>query len=210
MYTQPFCCVSEQRKDGYKVSKLSYDAAYLRQYRRKNPEKQDEWRTRSEIKHLESLGYQVTKVTKRKQPEQMTVEELENHIDQAKKRDREYQRKWKAKNREHLREYHRQYMKDHPEIRNKSKVSPEKRREYAARWRARHREEIREYHRNYYANNTDRIREHQAKWRAKNPHYERLRWQRYKNALAKARKEQRARIRREINAKRKGVSENDR
>lgn len=188
--------------------KSSYDARYLRSYRRQNPQKSEQWRTNSEIRHLEKLGYKVI-APEHKQPEQMTVEELESHIDQAKKRDREYQRRWKSKNREHLREYHRQYMKDHPEIRNKSKVSPEKRREYAARWRARHREEIREYQRNYYANNTDRIREHQAKWRAKNPHYEKLRWQRYKNALEKARKEQQARIRRDIKAKRKGVSNND-
>lgn len=182
----------------------SYEARYLQSYRRNHPEKQEQWRINSEIRHLESCGYTV--IQQRKQPEQMTVEELESHIDQAKQRDREYQRKWKAKNREHLREYHRQYRKEHPE---RTKPTPEKQREYKARWRARHREEIREYQRNYYANNTDRIREHQAKWRAKNPHYEKLRWQRYKTALEKARKEQQARIRRDIKAKRKGVSNND-
>ena len=100
MYTQPFCCVSEQRKDGYKVSKLSYDAAYLRQYRRKNPDKQKEWRTRSEIKHLESCGYTVTRATKRKQPEEMTLEELEDFI---------------SSEREKRRAYFREYRKNHPE-----------------------------------------------------------------------------------------------
>ena len=57
--------------------------------------------------------------------------------------------------------------------------------------------------------NTERVKEYQAKWRAKNPNYEKLRWQRYINALEKARKEQQAKIRRDIKAKRKGVSNND-
>ena len=184
-------------------NKKSYDALYMRAYRKRNPEKQEQWRISSEIRHLESCGYIVT----RKKPEEMTVAELESRIDQAQDRKRESQRKWKENNRDHLREYHRQYRKDHPE---KCKISPEKRREYSARWRAKHRDEIRQYSRDWYANNTEKARASQARWRKNNPHYERLRWQRYKSALEKARQEQRARIRRDIKeAKQKGVSEND-
>ena len=104
------------------MSKLSYDAAYLRQYRRKNPEKQKEWRTRSEIKHLESCGYTVTKATKRKQPEEMSLEELEEFFDEQRRKRREYLRKYKAK---------------HPE-----KVA--KAREYKRAWREKHRDQINE------------------------------------------------------------------
>lgn len=202
IHTAVFVCI--RRKDGYKVNhRKSYDALYLKAYRQQNPEKQEKWRIRSEIRHLESYGYTVS----RKKPEEMTVAELENRIGQDRDRQREYQRRWKENNRDRLREYHRQYRKDHPE---KYRISPEKQREYAARWRAKHKDEIRKYARDWYANNKEKARASQARWRKNNPHYQQLRRQRYKSALEKAQQEQRARIRRESReAKQKGVNEND-
>ena len=157
----------------------SYDALYLPQYRKRNPEKQEKWRISSEIKHLEACGFEVKPTPQKKQPEDMTLDELENYIATVKNRRKEYQKKWKSAN-------------------------PEKRREYAARWRAKHREEIRAYSREYYALHPDKARESQAKWRAKNPNYEKIRWQRYITALNEARQKKQAE-----DMKEKGVKNDD-
>lgn len=170
----------------------TFEARYLQAYRKQNPEKQEQWRTTSEINHLRSLGYAV--IEPKKQPEEMTLEELENKVDEIRRKKREYARAWRARNKDRIKGYNRRYRQ------KPRSVSPEKRREYQAKWRAKHREELRAYHRNYYALHPEQAKESREKWRAKNPHYEKLRWRRYKDALAKARKEQQDRIRRDIEA----------
>lgn len=42
------------------TKKTSYEALYQRSYRKRNPEKQEQWRTASEVNHLKKLGYTVT------------------------------------------------------------------------------------------------------------------------------------------------------
>ena len=158
------------------------NAEYMRQYRKQNPEKAKQHRITSEIRHLESLGYIVK--APRKKPEQMTVEELETIVNTKQKKLREYKRKWRAKNREHIRDYQRQYFKDHPE----KFPSAEERRKYLQKWRDEHREEVREYRRQWYRKNADKAKEYQRKWAAKNPDYTK----RYRQALAQAKQKQAA------------------
>lgn len=183
--------------------KKSYEACYLAEYRRQNPDKSEQWRINAEIKHLEKAGYTVTKA--KKQPEEMTIEELEEVIDRERIRNREYARRWRESHREHLREYQKQYKKAHPE---KFKVSRSKNTEYARNWREKHRTAIRSYQRKWSAEHKDRVAEYAKNWRAKNPGYNRLRWQKYKQALERARREQEARIRRDIKESRQKGSGN--
>ena len=142
------------------TKRKSYEAVYLASYRRQNPEKSNQWRINSEINHLQANGYEVTKTKTKerpKQPEEMTLAELEERVQQAREQNRRYCRKWREKNREHRREYLREYRRLHPE-KFKSCQSTEKYREYKARWRAKHRDEINAYQRKWSKDRRERIK----------------------------------------------------
>lgn len=164
-------------------NKVSFEARYLRGYRKRNPDKAEQWRTTSEINHLKSLGYRIIP-PERKQPEEMTLKELESHYDRAKQAKREYMRRYVDKNREKIREYQREYRRTHPE-----KKDPAKQREAVRRWKENHAEEVNEYLREWKAKNPEKVREYRRKWREKNPDYNKRRKERFQQAIEKARHE---------------------
>lgn len=117
------------------------------------------------------------KPVKRKQPEEMTLEELENEFARIRQKRTEYMRKYRQKHSEKFRQYTK---------------------EYKAKWRAKNRDRINEYHRKWCNEHPEAVREHSRKWRSEHPDYAKRRWARYKLALEKARAEQRNRIQRDI------------
>lgn len=157
----------------------NYNSKYLKNYRRNNPEKQEQWRTTSEIRHLESKGYTVRK---KRNPEDMTLEELEAFFE----KERQASKKWKNAHKEELKAYHK-------------------------KWRGEHQEELREYNRKWRAKNQERVKEYNRKWREANPDYWKIRNKRYLDALEKARKEQQKRIREDIrkHKEQEGARENE-
>lgn len=176
------------------------NSRYMREYRKRNPQKTEQHRITSEIRHLEKLGYTIKAPATRENPSDLST----NDLDKIREQKRLYAREWRAKNRDHVREYSRNYRKSHP-----VKISPEKRREYSKRWREKNRDHIREYARQWYYNNPEKAKALREKWRAQNPGYEKLRWARYKHAFEQAKREQYRKIRQEIREaeeKRKAVS----
>lgn len=169
----------------------SYDAVYLKRYRQRNPEKQEQWRISSEIRHLEKLGYIVTL----KQPEEMTMEELHAIVDHEKGKKQDYNKRYREKHKDQLKAYYQQYRADHPE---KYRHSAEKQREYAAKWRAKNRDHLREYRRQWAADHPERVREYQRAWREKNPGYQKKRYWKYKRELERLQREDMALTRQTI------------
>ena len=130
----------------------SYDAMYLSAYRKQNPDKSEQWRINSEIRHLEKLGYKVIE-PKRKQPEEMTLEELESIADKRREQNRRYCAEWRKRNRDRINAYQREYSKTHPRtVQN---------REYRRKWREANKERLAEYRRSWYANHSEQILEKQ-------------------------------------------------
>ena len=211
-----FCMLRKGRNMG--TNKKSYDAVYLRNYRENNPERAEQWRISSEIRHLEKLGYVIIKPKERpKAPQEMTDAELEESavvietdIEKRKRQNRDACRRWREKNQDHVREYQKQWKEKN---KDRIKVDPEKRRIYKARWRAKNREKLREQSRAWYAEHKEQAAEYQRKWMAKNPDYAKRRRAREKARLDAIRKEQRARIRRDTKANKaaqqKGVNADD-
>lgn len=150
-------------------------------------EMQLEFGIKQAIAFLQKYGYTVQK----KQPEEMTVEEIVN----IKNRNYESAKRWRERNKERIAEYQRQYRKEHPE---KCKISTEKNREYSRRYRETHREKIREYSRKWYAENKDKVYESKRKWRLANPDYAKKQYWKQKRAWEKAVKERNAMIRKQI------------
>lgn len=145
-----------------------------------NPEKTQQQRTEREVKHLEELGFTVIP-PKRKQPEEMTLEELESHLTREQKARQEYMRNYVARNRERLRQYQREYKRTH-----KIKIDPAKQKEYVKRWKAKHAEEVREYQRKWKADHAEQVKGYRRKWLEKNPDYYKQRNDRFKSAYKKA------------------------
>lgn len=170
-------------------SKKTYDALYLRSYRKHNPEKAEQWRITSEIRHLERLGYKVIP-PKKKQPEEMTLDELESHFDKARQAQREYKRQWREKNRERVREYNREYKRTH-----QNTSTTEETKKYIRRWREKNPERVRDYQRRWLANHPEKVREYNKRWRDNHPNYGKIRYERYKKALEQAKRDQRAKER---------------
>ena len=71
----------------------------------------------------------------------------------------EYQREWRKKNLEHVREYGRRWRKKNLEKERKSD----------RQWYEKNREKKREYHRQWYKKNPEKVRERKRQWRKKNP-----------------------------------------
>lgn len=139
---------------------------------------------------LKSCGYTVI----RPDPATLTDDELENFVALETVVNREYKRRWREKNRQHINDYQRKYLKEHPQ----NEISKERRRKATARWRAKHREQIREYARRWSAEHPDAIVKYRKNWEAKNPDYGKQRWAKYKAEQAKRRQEQEERIKRDI------------
>lgn len=168
--------------------KPSYDALYLRSYRKWRPDKAEQWRINSEIRHLRKLGYTViAPVETIVEPEDMTTEELESHL--ARYNSREYAKQWRESNREHIREYQRKYRETH-----RAEIA-ESNRKSNAKWRNDNPELVKAYAKRWREANPEKVREYQKRWLAKNPHYGRVRYARQKARYQQMQQEYNARIR---------------
>lgn len=91
---------------------------------------------------------------------------------------KEYAKKWREKNREHINAYHKEWCKKNQDhVRKYRKRYQSKyQKEYARKWREKNRERINEYHKEWNRRNPDKLREYKEKnpgyykeWAAKNP-----------------------------------------
>ena len=84
----------------------------------------------------------------------------------------EYNRKWRARNSEHVRKYNREWR-----ARNSEHVRKYKREwyvqnsEYMREWRARNSEHVRKYKREWRAQNSEHVRKYNREWYVQNSEY---------------------------------------
>lgn len=93
------------------MSKQSYDAVYLRNYRKENPGKVQQWELNTAKNKLTNAGYTVSapKRPAKKKPEDMTDDELREALEEKRRKNREYCNRWRAKNCNRFNDYQKEY-----------------------------------------------------------------------------------------------------
>ena len=93
--------------------------------------------------------------TKQKQPEEMSLQELEAFVQRRREQTRKTCQRWRKNNMEHVRQYMKEYRMKHPE---KFRQDTPEAREYRRKWREKNKDHVNAYRRQWEKDRRERIR----------------------------------------------------